>query len=592
MATSLQSAAVIQCTRQITEVIESLRWCRSQEAEARICASEDAGGFESTGTRLSVPAPLRQAFERLRVRSGLLLQVFDAKLAPVFPEQPTPVAALLREASDEEPLKAALQGMFESGEGRVVASGDWVIGLYPVRQRRETVAVVAIGSRAPVDDQRIQDAGEMTRAALEAEVTTTARLIEEGTRARRIWAVLRFIGHLVDVQDEGDLAQAVVMAAAVWFDLDARIYTRDFRGFSLRAGPPGAKVEDHPPLLPASIVPAQRRTLWIMSSAELEALGFRGISELLLCPVPAGGDVEWLITLSGALDGEVESTFSLLGGLVGNLLEHARLKLDRQCRERWERLLLQGKDRITIQEFLEDLAKCVSADRAHVVIGSGRGEQIPAAVGEPIEGAAAPGAATAPQRESHRLVFPMEVNGAGWAVLELRATEAGFTPWKATLAGAAAATLQSWLRRFGDRHPELPGGADELHATVFGRRIFEEVERAKRFDLEVALLLVELGAGAEPPAGETVRGLLDLVRQEVRGSDLVGRLGRARIGALLVQTGEAGAARVSGRLKLRLEERAGTGPAGRVVGWAAFPSVGPSAAALLEQALRGGRSVS
>jgi hypothetical protein len=589
----LQSAAVIQRSTQITDVIEVMRSSCVQEAEARICATEDAGGFATAGTRLTVAAPLRQAFERLRVRSGLLVQVFDAKLAPVFPEQPTPVAALLRDASDEDPVKVALRDAFESGEGRVTAAGDWTIGLFPVRQRRETVGVVAIGARgAEADEPRLQDAGEMTRAAIEAEVATTARLSEESTRARRVWAVLRFIGHLVDVQNEGDLAQAVVMAAAVWFDLDARIYTRDFRGFSLRAGPPGAKVEDHPPQLPASVVPAQRRTLWIMSSAELEALGFRGISELLLCPVPAGGEVEWLITLSGALDGEVESTFSLLGGLAGKLLEHVRLRLDQECRDRWERLLAQGRDRITIREYLEDLARCISADRAQVLIGAAGGEEIGAALGEPIEDPVGPGTLGEPLIESHRLAFPLDVNGAGRAVLELRNAGPGFTPWNARLAASAASVLQVWLRRFGDRYPDLPGAADELRATVFGRRISEEVERAKRFDLELSLLLIELGAGAEPPAGETVRVILDLVRQEVRGSDLVGRLGRERIGALLVQTGESGAAKVSGRLKTRLAERAGAGFTGRVVGWAAFPGVGQSAAALLERALRGDGPVS
>ena len=65
-------------------------------------------------------------------------------------------------------------------------------------------------------------------------------------------------------------------------------------------------------------------------------------------------------------------------------------------------------------------------------------------------------------------------------------------------------------------------------------------------------------------------------------------MGQGRLAALLVQTGEAGAARVTARLKQRLVESAGAEPPSNVLlGSAVFPRAGQSAAALLAEAERG-----
>jgi hypothetical protein len=173
-------------------------------------------------------------------------------------------------------------------------------------------------------------------------------------------------------------------------------------------------------------------------------------------------------------------------------------------------------------------------------------------------------------------------------VMELLAGSGpGFSPWLAALAQIGAASLQSWLARRRTAEVETTP-EDELQATVFGRRLQEEIARAKRFGLELGLVVVTV-RGPEPASGERLVALLDTLKHEVRDSDLVGRLGGARLAALLVQTGEAGAARVTARLRDRLMAAAGTEPASDVVvGSAVFPRVGPSAAALVAEAERGG----
>src|SRR5262249_41016865 len=78
---------------------------------------------------------------------------------------------------------------------------------------------------------------DFVRAAVEADAASLAVLSAERDRARRLLGTLRFLGQLVHIDSEADLAHALIQAAAVWFDADARVYQQDLNGGLLLHAP-------------------------------------------------------------------------------------------------------------------------------------------------------------------------------------------------------------------------------------------------------------------------------------------------------------------------------------------------------------------
>ena len=120
-------------------------------------------------------------------------------------------------------------------------------------------------------------------------------------------------------------------------------------------------------------------------------------------------------------------------------------------------------------------------------------------------------------------------------------------------------------------------------AADFARRIEEELARAKRFDRDLALVVVESGVLAWPQ--ETTDRLVDVLRGELRGSDVLGLVGERRVVVLLIETHESAV----GTVVRRLRDRLGRAipelklPA-LVLGQAAFSTSCATADALLSQA--------
>ena len=120
-------------------------------------------------------------------------------------------------------------------------------------------------------------------------------------------------------------------------------------------------------------------------------------------------------------------------------------------------------------------------------------------------------------------------------------------------------------------------------AADFARRIEEELARAKRFDRDLALVVVESEVLAWPQ--ETTDRLVDLLRGELRGSDVLGLVGERRVVVLLIETHESAVSTVVRRLRERLgraipELKFPT----LVLGQAAFSTTCATADAMLSQA--------
>jgi hypothetical protein len=127
----------------------------------------------------------------------------------------------------------------------------------------------------------------------------------------------------------------------------------------------------------------------------------------------------------------------------------------------------------------------------------------------------------------------------------------------------------------------LLGQAPE-EPTGFVSRIEQEIARAKRFNLPLALVVVR----GRTPLTDRVRldEMMRSVRGELRDSDVLGAMGGAEVAALLIQTDSHGGEAVVRRLHRRLadDETSTVGPAS--VGHAVLSSECATAAALLSRA--------
>ena len=124
---------------------------------------------------------------------------------------------------------------------------------------------------------------------------------------------------------------------------------------------------------------------------------------------------------------------------------------------------------------------------------------------------------------------------------------------------------------------------------MFEQRIDEEVSRAKRFKLELGLLLFEVPPEiqGEPGAAATTREVPKAVQRQLRRSDLLGWLAGGELAAVLVHTGAKGVNSAGARLQRSLEAiaRSLALPALRV-GYASFPGDAETPDELFERARR------
>jgi hypothetical protein len=183
-----------------------------------------------------------------------------------------------------------------------------------------------------------------------------------------------------------------------------------------------------------------------------------------------------------------------------------------------------------------------------------------------------------------RLVCGLAFGGDDVAVLDLHAAPGqSFGTDDGIVARACASALRTWLAGTLTSFDATAAILDVTAAVVppFFARIQEELERARRFDLRLSLILIDVHAPSE-----TMAQLQEALRRELRGSDVTGAMG-TQVAALLTHTDALGLDNVVRRVKQRLADAAERlNIPDLKLGQAAFSPEVRTADALLELALR------
>ncbi len=538
---------------------------------------------------------LSQLFERARTRFGLEVEVLDATLHHVYPESTTVLTRMIEESPA---IRQSLLNALADGRPEQLKDDGVHYHVFPlrrvakVRQASALVAVRRIDRSVEANDEN-RAWPELARAIVEADFAASEALTDERQQSRRLLATLRFLRHLVETDTEADLAQATIQAAAVWFDVDSRIFQRDLSGdFVLHTALPGAHVEE-----------AARRLSpqWLAGAAEPVRVGpitewgqSAGGSEVVLVPLAVTASPEWVLALIGTFPQDAESLFAILGRIVGVQLETIHSRRRDRTRERFESLIGQGG---TVAELIavrmvRELADVISASYASLVMNRDGRERRIVCVGTPSE---VPGASDAAgdRFAPAQFLCRLPLGGDAFAVLDLRpAAGSLFQPDAELVTRVATRVMQSWLIGAAPSFRDVTQEPPRPVVSEFVRRIEEELERAKRFDLRLSLVLIDIPRTV-PRVDDPASVMRETVRRELRGSDVLGTMNGDRVAALLTHTDVMGSHKVVGRLRHRLGEAASRlNLPGVRVGHAAFSAECRTAEALVLQATRDAQPIS
>ena len=539
---------------------------------------------------------LSQLLERARTRFGLEVEVLDAGLQHVYPDSTTALARLIEESPV---VRQALLDALADGRPEQLEATEGQYQVFPLRRParlRQASALVAVRRSERTSSASDEEKAwpELARAIVEADFAAADALTDERQNSRRLLATLRFLKHLVETDVEADLGHAIVQAAAVWFDVDARIFARDLAGnFVLHTALPGAQVEDSARRLNAT---------WLEGASEAVRLGSisewgqsAGGSEVVLVPLSVNASPDWVLALIGSFPADAESLFAVLGRIVGVQLETIRTRRRDRTREHFESLVEQGGSvpELLAVRIVRELTNTTSAASASLILNRDGRERRIVAIGTSAEAPAAPTDALGPWRFTPtEFVCTLPLADGIFATLDLRAPAAEpFRPDAELVVRVAARVLQCWLAGAEPSLADLTRETVRPAVSEFVRRIEEELERAKRFDLRLSLVLIDI-PGTVTGHQDATSIMKDAVRQELRGSDVLGTMNGDRVAALLTHTDGVGSHKVVGRLRRRLGEAAGRlNVPGVKVGYAAFSPECRTAEALLAQAAQDAQPV-
>ena len=539
---------------------------------------------------------LSQLLERARTRFGLEVEVLDAGLQHVYPDSTTALARLIEESPA---VRQALLDALADGRPEQLDGAEGQYQVFPLRRPaklRQASALVAVRRSERTSSASDEEKAwpELARAIVEADFAAADALTDERQQSRRLLATLRFLKHLVETDVEADLGHAIVQAAAVWFDVDARIFARDLAGdFVLHTALPGAQIEES----------ARRLNVaWLEGASDSVRLGSisewgqsAGGSEVVLVPLSVAGNPDWVLALIGSFPPDAESLFAVLGRIVGVQLETIRTRRRDRTREHFESLVEEGGSvpELLAVRIVRELTNTTSAASASLILNRHGRERRIVAIGTSAEAPAAPTDALGPWRFTPtEFVCTLPLADGIFATLDLRAPAAEPFPRDAELVvRVAARVLQCWLAGAEPSLADLTRETVRPAVSEFVRRIEEELERAKRFDLRLSLVLIDIPGTVSGHLDATTI-MKDAVRQELRGSDVLGSMNGDRLAALLTHTDGVGSHKVAGRLRRRLGEAAGRlNVPGVTVGSAAFSPECRTAQALLAQAAQDAQPV-
>jgi hypothetical protein len=538
-----------------------------------------------------VSPALSQLLERARVRFGLEVEVFDAGLNPLYPEGGTHLARVIQ---DSPVVRRTLLDALAGGRAERIDGAGAHYRLYPLRQSaglRQASGLLAI-RRSGADGAMVGDAepwSDLARAVVETDLASSETLAGEQQRSRRLSGAFRFVEFITESKDEATLTESLVQAAAVWYDVDARLYRRDLTGdYVLETWLPGAALDAAPTRLNRALVTEFSDLRRLVSAAELGPASNAAVNsnDALLVPIGVSGEADRVLVSIGSVPVEADVVLRLVSRVAAVQFDALARERTADARREFDGLLADTTKvpELIAVRVIHALAQSIQARSGSLSLTrQGMTRRIAAVGPSPSEERASVPAES--QLTPDRLVCRIVFGGGDFAVLDMQvAPSRQFSVTDAMMAESCARALRTWLAGTLTSFDATAAILDVPSTGVpaFLTRIQEELERARRFDLRLSLILVDV-----PARPEAMAALQEALRRELRGSDVTGAMGGTQVAALLTHTDALGLDNVVRRLRQRLADTAERlNVSDLKLGQAAYSPEVRTADALLEMALR------
>jgi hypothetical protein len=418
------------------------------------------------------------------------------------------------------------------------------IACVPISSEGHPVGILILTRERPDHHLGAANQGELGRIASwmasAVEANLPSALATESLELSRLSALLRLLNHASAGSSERQLMSAFLEALAVWEDIESWAYRAGVTGtFSLDAWLPGSE----PTLVPGQLQEhaiGDNSTIVGVSAADAVGLGFASVGELAIARVRLQNTSHWLIAASGAADRRCIDRLALYVDILRQAFcEMRAADCSRLTWAMLQHLLREPESLARAAEGAIAEASTIMKAPMRFAIWRADGSQA-LSVGD-----APPLRSSVSVTRPDCLIRTVTV-GAPYiaAIGASRSAEQPFSSGDEQLLETAGSAMSAWL-------VTAVRGLAAIRDRRSGRSFDDVIEQhAKDAEFQgPPLSLIVIGPAKPWRDDETIQSWIASLRQQLRATDLAGRLASGEIGILLLDTNADGAHIVAERAR-------------------------------------------
>lgn len=511
----------------------------------------------------------------LRKRLNVELQLVDDSQSPLLTASGGGVEALL--AEEASGLRVAISTAIRTRTPQAAAADRVQTVIVPVTLDRVVSGALVVARRLPPDQ-----ALESVRSQLELVGFWLTNAIEAHLQSppaaqgdlERVSALCRLLADDSDGRSDREIVSTFIESLAVWHDLEAAGYVETEEEYSLDVSLPGADPSRTPAAIPRAALP-DRDDVVRVARSDFDRLGFSGAMDVVLTHLGEGPG-SWLVAITGSIESDELQRISLYATLLDQAISRATHAATAGVLAMISKLLVAdpGNPEEQARLAVRHVQTVLAMTRAAFTVTSRTGTSLlhvgPAFAAADVAAGRGAGKVVIVRRDPQHYAMALLAEWPG----DHRVTQR-----ENHVVEAVADLLESWVHRLvrqsahsGDRRASARGFDDVLER--FARD-------AVQGGIPVTAVVISFSDAAFRP--DLTQARVARLREQLRGSDLVGRLREGDIGLLLQDTAAAQAEALIARVR-RVLEREGVPPGQVSIGMATRRPGEPTTGALAEEA--------
>jgi hypothetical protein len=521
----------------------------------------------------------------LRKRLNVELQLVDDGQSPLLTASGGGIDALLSEeasgmpaeASAKTGLRVAITSAIRTRTPQAAAADRMQTVIVPITLDRVVSGVLVVARRTAPDQalegvrNQLELVGFWLTNAIEAHLQSPPAARGD---LDRVSALCRLLADDSDARSDREIVSTFIESLAVWHDLEAAGYVENDDEYALDVSLPGADPARTPAVIPRTALPDFDDVTRLVRS-DFDRLGFSGPADVVLTHIGEGPG-SWLVAISGSIESEALQRISLYATLLGQAVSRATHAATAGVLATVSKLLVAdpGNPEEQARQAVRHVQTALAMTRAAFTVSSGTGTTLlhvgPAFAAANLAAGSGAGKVVIIRRDPQHYAMAII---AEWPA-DYRVTQRDNH-----IVEAVADLLESWVRRLVRQSGHV---SDRRNSARSFDDVLERFARdAVQAGIAVTAVVISFADAAFRP--DLTQARVARLRENLRGSDLVGRLREGNVGLLLQDTAAAQAESLIARVR-RVLEREGVPPGQVSIGMATRRPGEPTTGALAEEA--------